>query len=185
MARACLLLMASIFVASPAFAASAPKDSWGKAGVSLAQYRQDALDCGKQGYYSDISKTADAKAFVTASRQLDNVSTAASAPTVTEMNATGPDTSNGVDQMVETANQKQHIVESVHAEERFHSIKKTLEEVVAQCLTARGYSKFRLTDEQRKQMSHLGAGTDARRQYLYSLASNPAVLKSQAEPSQP
>ena len=179
MSRNSSVLLVSFLLASPALAASAPKESWGKAGVSLAQYRQDALDCGKQGYYTDISKTDDAKAFVKASRQLDAVTTGVIASTMTEG---GEDLTNPI---MDQVNQQQHIVDSVHADERFHHIKQTLEDVVGKCLAGLGYSKFRLTDDQRRKMSHLGAGSDARHDYLYSLASDPAVLQAQAENSQP
>jgi hypothetical protein len=169
----------SAVVATSALAAPAPKESWGKAGVSLAQYRQDSLECGLKGYYTDISKTDDAKALVKASRQLDAVTTGASAPMTVESNATGPDTTNAADQMAAYADQQQHIVESVRPDERFKSIKKTLVMNAEQCLASRGYSKFELTDDQRKALRRLKPGSDLRRQYLYSLASNPAVLRSQ------
>lgn len=164
-----------------AHAAPAPQDSWGKAGVSLTQYRQDALECGLKGHYTDIAKTDDAQAFVKASRQLDNVTTGVSAPNVTGANGTGPNSTDAMDQMVEYANQQHHIVDSVHAEQRFRNIKQTLVAQDQQCLMQRGYTKFRLTDEQRHRLTKLKAGSDERRQYLYSLASDPAVLESQKE----
>jgi hypothetical protein len=171
--------------AAPLKAAPAPQESWGKAGVSLAQYRQDALECGLQGHYTDISKTDDAKAFVTASKQLDTVTNGASAPATTGASGTGPAMTDSVDQMVRYANQQQHIVDSVHVDQRMRNIKKTLLSKDEQCLAGRGYSKFRLTDEQRRQLRHLKAGSDERRAYLYRLASNPAVLRDQSADSQP
>jgi hypothetical protein len=47
------------------------------------------------------------------------------------------------------------------------------------CLIARGYRQFRLTDAQRAHLNTLAAGSDARQQYLYSLAHDPAVLAAQ------
>src|SRR5439155_19407937 len=105
-------LLAMVFPAS-ANSAPAPEESWGKAGVSLAQYRQDALECALKGHYLDISKTDDAKAFVKASRQLDAVTTGGSAPAITGASGTGPSSTDSVDQMVEYANRQHHIVESV------------------------------------------------------------------------
>ncbi|HZU50889.1 MAG TPA: hypothetical protein VE968_03340 [Sphingomicrobium sp.] len=172
--------LGSWMIASAATAAPAPKESWGKAGITLAQYRQDSLECGLKGYYTDISKTDDAKAFVNASKQLDAITTGASAPMTLGSNATGPDTT--VDQMAQYADEQQHIVDNVRPDERFKSIKKTLESAADQCLISRGYSKFELTDDQRHALRHLKAGSDQRRQYLYSLASNPTVLQSQRAP---
>jgi hypothetical protein len=171
----------------PASANSAPasEESWGKAGVSLAQYRQDALECALKGHYLDISKSDDARAFVKASRQLDAVTTGASAPNTTGASGTGPNSTNAMDQMVEYANQQQHIVESVRPEERFHSIKRMLVDRTAQCLASRGYSKFRLTEEQRHRLRKLKVGSEERRVYLYNLGSNPAVLQSQGIAANP
>ena len=48
------------------------------------------------------------------------------------------------------------------------------------CLTMRGYVKFELTDEQDRHLDRLEAGSDARRAYLHSLASDPDILMAQA-----
>lgn len=47
------------------------------------------------------------------------------------------------------------------------------------CLIRLGYRKFHLTDAQRAHLNTLAAGSDARQKYLYSLASDPAVLAAQ------
>jgi hypothetical protein len=47
------------------------------------------------------------------------------------------------------------------------------------CLVRLGYRKFRLTDAQHTHLNTLAAGSDARQKYLYSLASDPAVLTAQ------
>jgi hypothetical protein len=185
MRRLFAVSLISAMFATAATAAPAPKESWGKAGITLAQYRQDSIECGLKGYYTDISKTDDAKAFVSASKQLDAITTGASTPMTVESNAGGPDTTNAIDQMAQYANEQEHIVYNVRPDERFKSIKKTLESVTDQCLASRGYSKFELTDAQRKSLSKLKAGSDQRRAYLYSLASNPAVLQSQRPAGQP
>ena len=185
MRRVYLFVLSALPLAAPVNSAPAPDESWGKAGVSLAQSRQDALECGLQGHYTDISKTDDAKAFVNASRQLDTVTNGASAPNTTGASGTGPAQTDSVDQMVQYANQQQHIVDSVHAEQRFHSIKRTLLARDEQCLVQRGYSKFQLTDEQRHRLRKLKSGSDERRAYLYSLASNPVVLQSQRVAARP
>ena len=172
-------------LASSAVSAPAPTESWGKAGITLAQYRQDALECGLKGYYTDISQTQDAKEFVRASRELDTVSAGAMGPSTTGSNSTGPSNNNSIEQAAQYADLQQHIVESVRPDERMRSIKKTLVANDQQCLVHKGYSKFVLTDDQRHALRRLKAGSDERRAYLYSLASNPAVLQSQRAPAQP
>ena len=185
MRRLFAVSLVSAMFATAAAGAPSPKESWGKAGITLAQYRQDSLECGLKGYYTDISKTEDAKQFVKASQQLDAITTGASAPMTVESNATGPDKTNAADQLAAYADQQQHIVESVRPDERYKSIKKTLVSSTEQCLAGRGYSKFELTDDQRKILRKLKAGSDQRRAYLYSLASNPTVLQTQKMVGQP
>ena len=173
------------FFAASAVAAPAPVESWGKAGITLAQYRQDALECGLKGYYTDISKTQDAKEFVRASRQLDTVSAGALGPSTTGSNNTGPASNNSIEQAAQYADMQQHIVESVRPDERMRNIKKTLVSNDQECLIHKGYSKFVLTDSQRQALRKLKAGSDERRAYLYSLATDPAVLQAQKAPAQP
>jgi hypothetical protein len=162
-------------ISAVAVAAPAPPESWGKAGVTLDQYRQDALECGLKGYYTDISNGDDAKEFARASRQLDNLNSTYAPGTATS----GPGASNGVYEMAQYAASEQHIVDSVRPDMRYKSIKHSLEATTADCLQQRGYSKFTLTDEQRHRLSKLKAGSDERRAYLYSLASDASVLTSQ------
>jgi len=183
--RRLLMVSLPLVLASTAVSAPAPQESWGKAGITLAQYRQDALECGLKGHYTDVSKTEDAQALVKASKQLDAVTSGASAPTTTGASATGPEMTDSVDQAVRYAAQQQHIVDSARPDLRFRNIKKTLVSQDEQCLMQRGYSKFRLTDEQRGQLKHLKAGSDERRSYLHRLASDPAVLQVQKVPVQP
>src|SRR5579884_1224423 len=173
----------SALIVTPAFAASAPQESWGKAGITLAQYREDALECGLKGHYTDVSQTQDAKELVKASRQLDSLQSTFGPGTGAP--GTGAAGASEADQMGEYAASQQHIIDSARPDLRYRDIKKTLEATTAQCLAQRGYSKFTLTSEQRHRLGKLKAGSDERRAYLYSLASNAAVLESQKTPAQP
>jgi hypothetical protein len=168
-------------IASSAAAAPAPPNSWGKAGVSLVQYRQDAVDCAVQGYNLDISKTDDAKEFVRASRQLD---TAQGMTSIRASSTPGDPNGNSYD-ILGSAEFQQHIVDSIRPEERFKSIKKLQIATTDECLVKRGYSQFILTDDQRHHLSKLKFGSDERRAYLHSLASDPAVLRNQRVAGEP
>ena len=106
-----VISLTSAALAGAAVAAPAPQESWGKAGVSLDQYRQDALECGLQGHYTDISKTEDAKEFVRASRQLDTMTTSTYAPNTTSAGGTGPVGTDTVDQMARYAANQQHVIQ--------------------------------------------------------------------------
>jgi hypothetical protein len=47
------------------------------------------------------------------------------------------------------------------------------------CLAGRGYVRFRLTGAQRHRLAKLAPGSEARRAYLFSLASNADILARQ------
>ena len=174
------LSVVAISLAASASAAPAPEESWGRAGVTFAQYRQDASDCATAGYYLDIANTDDAKAFVNASRRLDALPMGATAVSTTGSGSTGPSGDNSVQAIADFAGVQQHIIASVHPDARFRSIKGMQLSATAQCLAKRGYSKFRLTADQRHDLRRLKFGSDQRRAYLYRLASNPGVLQTQA-----
>jgi hypothetical protein len=106
-------------------------------------------------------------------------------PSTTGSNNTGPSSNNSIEQAAQYADIQQHIIESVRPDERMRNIKKTLIANDQSCLVQRGYSKFVLTDDQRHVLKKLKAGSDERRAYLYSLATNPAVLQGQRAPAQP
>ena len=175
----------SALLAASASGAPAPKESWGKLGISLDQYRQDSLYCGLQGYYTDISKTDDAQAFVKASKQLDAVTTGGTAPMTTGSSGIGPNTTDTIDRAARYADEQQHIIQGIRPEKRFKNIKTMLVANTQQCLQKRGYSKFELTEDQQKRLRKLKAGSDERRAYLYSLATDPAVLENQKAAGQP
>jgi hypothetical protein len=184
MRRVFALSMFAGLLATPAYAAPTPQESWGKAGISLAQYRQDALECGLKGHYTDVANTEDAKELVRASRRLDNLQNTF-APNTTGSSGSGPGSTDVTDQMGQYAATQEHIIYSARPELRFRNIKKTLEATTAECLVQRGYSKFTLTDEQRRILRKLKPGSDERRAYLHALASDPLVLRNQRSAAQP
>jgi len=162
------------------------RESWGKPGISWEQYRADALTCGRQGYYLDISKTEEAKAFVSASKQLESMpnNSAYQVPPGDGQDPLGP----GQDPMgpvIGFAAQQKHVIDSINPEAKMRTLGKTMQGTIEQCLAERGYRKFRLTTTQTKRLGKLKLGSDERRQYLYSLASDPQILAAQAETPPP
>ena len=146
-------------MSAPAFAALAPRDSWGKAGVSLDQYRADAVMCGRRGYYLDVSKTSAAQTLVKASSQIENL-------------MMGGGSNTGLDPIVMA-------VQGARPEQQFRAIATLQKTTVETCLSDLGYVRFRLTDAQRDQLEKLRAGTPERHAYLHSLASDPKILSTQ------
>ncbi|HEX5182978.1 MAG TPA: hypothetical protein VFW19_07480 [Allosphingosinicella sp.] len=133
---------------SPGFAMS-----WGKAGVSLADYRSDAVACGRHAAGLDLAGTGPARSFKAASRILEN----------------GSDYDTWVAALQIAAPER-------NLEKAGDLMQATLD----RCLVERGYHKFKLTSEQRHRLSKLKMGSDQRHAYLHSLAADPDVLSRQA-----
>lgn len=176
MAKRFPLLIAAALTTQAAVAAPPAQAGWGKAGVSYQQYRQDVLDCANEDLSVDVSSTDDAKAFVKASRQLD-------ALTQQQASSAGSGGSQA-EAMAQNSNDQARVIDSLRVSQRIHNLKLTIGAAIDRCLVGRGYSRFLLTDDQHKQFDKLKDGSDAKRHYLYSLASNPAVLDHQRAPSQ-
>ncbi|WP_333573164.1 hypothetical protein [Sphingomonas sp.] len=149
-----------------ATAAERPMLSWGKPGVTLDTYRADAVACGRQGYYLDVSNTEAAKVFKQASSQLEN-------------NEASLSMGGGLDRAIQVASDSSRIVERTRPAERMKEVRTLLEDAVSSCLRARGYTRFQLTVEQQRHLRSLKPGSQARHAYLHGLASNPAVLAAQ------
>ncbi|WP_010543691.1 hypothetical protein [Sphingomonas elodea] len=148
-------------------AAERPVVSWGKSGVTLEAYRTDAVECGRQGYYLDISNTEAAKVFKDASRQLESNEAA--------LSMVGGD----IDRAMQVANDSGRIVERTRPAERMKQVRTLLQDTVSGCLRARGYTQFQLTPDQQRHLRTLRTGSAERHAYLHGLASNPAVLAAQ------
>ncbi len=167
-----LIFLLAVQPPATGFAAKrTPQESWGKAGISFDQYRRDAIACGREGYFLDISETDDAKAFVRGSRELDDATRNGTA------GSAGPDP---VEAAAQTARDYERVRLSVQPDQRMDHIKTAMLSTVSKCLTDRGYSRFRLRDQQRRRLAKLPIGSLQRQSYLYSLASDGTVLKSQA-----
>lgn len=147
-----------------------PTVSWGKAGVAFDTYRTDAVECGRAGYYRDVSDTEAAKVFQQASRRLEaNEIALGLAAQTGDLTRVG-----NINAM------SQQIVSGTRPRERMREVAGVLNGAVAECLTQRGYVRFTLTEAQEKALKAYPAGTEARRQFLHTLASDPKVLAAQA-----
>lgn len=151
-----LLAISLVVLASAAAAQSDPHDtSWGKAGVSLADYRADAIACARQAVAIDVSHSEAAKILVLASSRIDYASNPA-----------------------EIADD----VAAARPERQFEEVSDIQHKALADCLTAHGYQRFSLTKAQRKHLAKLKPGSDERRAYLHGLASDPDILAAQRLP---
>lgn len=164
----CLFLL-PLLAPQVALAAKPPMLSWGKPGVTLATYRDDAVTCGREGYYLDVSNTEAAKVFKDASKQLEN----------NENNLGVSAMTGDVNRMMGVAVDSARIVERTQPARRMKQVRTLLQDTVAACLRARGYRQFRLSDAQQRQLRAFRLGSPERHAYLHALASDPAILAAQ------
>ena len=149
-------------VSAPADALKVKKkdESWGKPGVTFAQYRADALECANMTYNAPIV-LHDLPAFGTGYQGSFLPVSLASKLTP------------GTVQVWTTT-----LVEGVkHA--AWMDISEQLQVVLDRCLAEKGYTRFRLTSAQMSQLSHLGKMSPERQQYLYRLGSDANVVTAQ------
>lgn len=173
-----LALTASIIAATLATTAlAAPptyKDlrttSWGKPGVSLEDYRADAIACATDAVNLDITQTAVGQRLVTQQKAMAQLSQ--------ELWMWAPARNSAYRGGYTPASAiiRAHIPgEPV----TFDDISGVQYGALDRCLIGKGYQQFKLTAGQAETLRHLKHGSDARRSYLHSLASDPQVMKQQ------
>jgi hypothetical protein len=175
-----------LFASAAAAAAPAPETSWGKAGVSLQDYRLDATRCLGLVEHLDLVGTEPANALVQGTRRIDNIYaqaggefSGAGAP----VGQDGPAGQAAASTAVQPGSQVMNVVEFTRPQHRINQVRDLMRVAMDACLTELGYRRFRLTDAQQERLRHLRYGRPERHAYLHSLASDPEVLRTQAVPT--
>ena len=166
-----LVVLAGLGTAS---AARPPALSWGKPGVSYADYRADATACLREAAGTDLTGTEPANALVLASRRIETVLTRDFTPMVSGGSVPV------FDPVINTVNAVQQARIAARPDLRIRQARDILQGRLDHCLEQHGYRRFRLTDEQRRRLNHYPLRQPERQAYLHSLASDPQVLASQA-----
>jgi hypothetical protein len=164
-----ILILAAAGLASAA-SARRPAVSWGKPGVSYADYRADATACLRHAAGTDLAGTEPANALVLASRRMETIQTSDFTPMV----------GGGFDPLITFANAMQMARIGARPDLRIRQARDILQGRLDQCLIDHGYRRFALTDDQRRQLNRFSLRQPERQVYLHSLASDPQVLASQA-----
>lgn len=182
--------VAALALAAPA-AADPAATSWGKAGITFDQYRADAVACATRGYYLDVSHTEAARVLADASRKLDTISETGVPDSGNQQSeffpsagaAAGSTLDKSYDPAIarslEQADRMARVVQVARPDLQVKRTGQLMRSTVEQCLTALGYQRFQLTLEQQRNLGKLRRGTEARKAYLFSLASDPEVLAAQ------
>jgi hypothetical protein len=178
------LIIALALVASVpgiAVAAETPPSSWGKPGVGFEDYRLDTTFCLNQAEATNLVGTEPAEALVVASRRIDNALGQNMGSTASDPRAA---TGGGLDQSILAAGQVARAMEQARPELRIRQARSIMQERLDSCLELHGYSRFVLTEEQRRSLRGYGQGEE-RQRFLHRLASDPAVLAAQAVQAPP
>lgn len=178
------LILAALVVASPAAAERrAILQSWGKPNVSFAAYRQDAITCGREGYYLDISNTGQAKAFADASGKLDDINQSFFGAAGSAGGPMGGTPQDAAEQAGNLAADTGQVMNALQPDTKMKQLGTMMQSTTDRCLVQHGYQRFQLTPEQTRHLGHLKIGSPARHEYLFHLASDPAVLAAQSVPA--
>ena len=181
-----LIVPAFFLCASVAAAAPAPETSWGKAGVSLSDYRLDATRCLSLVEHLDLVGTEPANALIQGTRRIDSIYAQAGGEfsgAGQPVGQNGPSGQAAASTAVQPGSQVMNVVEFTRPQHRINQVRDLMRVAMDACLTELGYSRFRLTDAQQERLRHLRYGRPERHAYLHSLASDPEVLRTQAVPS--
>jgi len=165
---ACLTLASAALAGAPS-RADLHKTSWGKPGVSFEQYRDDAVQCALEASSYDITKAPVGQKLIAFNKQQELASLYG------WMDAPTPWGGVGAVGVARNGPWLEHFQDTEYLETRDLQYG-----LLGHCLRERGYLQFRLTAQQIRTLDRLGRGSDARRAYLHSLASDPVVMAHQA-----
>jgi len=162
--------LATTALAGPPTHSELRSTSWGKPGVSLADYRADAIACATDAVNLDIARTEVGQRLVTQQKAVEKLSQ--------ELWMWAPAQSSGYRGAYTptAAIIRAHIPGGPVT---FDDISGIQYGALDRCLIGKGYQQFKLTAGQIETLRHLKRGSDERRYYLHSLASDPQVMKRQ------
>lgn len=151
------MLLFSAVSLSPAIGAGdrEPYVSWGKQGVSFAQYRAESVDCAYAGATKNFT---DQAAYKDARRGLN----------MQDAELERGDTTEYV--MIYRRNLRSNV----------SKLQTYLVGNVEKCLLGRGYKPFFLTRDQKRNLDRLKPGSRERFEFLHGLGSSGEILSEQA-----
>jgi hypothetical protein len=164
---------ALLALALSACAAPAAQTSWGKPGVSMADYRLDSAQCIIEASGNGPTQVADT------SKSSDSNQTSNTSESRGGTNGPGGLTPGGAIVYSGSASAEDANQAAIQQRAQQMSAKRAQKLGVERCLTSRGYRQFRLTPEQAAHLAKLPEGSAERRTYLHSIGSDPAVIAAQ------
>ncbi len=149
-------------------AASPSAYSWGKAGVSRTEYESDAIACSLPAASRDVAADRETRDYVQGANALDRENNMPSM-------ARPPDEEG----LIARANRNVLLRRMYGPDRKVDALQAKLQGEVEACLTERGYTRFRLSRSQIRQLRRLRTGSQARRDFLHSLGSDADIVSTQ------
>ena len=149
--------------------------SWGKPGVSMADYRLDSGQCIIEASGGSPTQGADAST----SKSTDPNQTSDTSGSRGGTNGPAGVASGGAIVYSGSANPEDANQAAIQQRAQELSAKRAQKLGLERCLASRGYRQFRLTPEQAARLATLPEGSAERRTYLHSIGSDPAVIAAQ------
>jgi hypothetical protein len=171
-----ILLLALVALLS-ACSTTGPTTAWGKQGVSMFEYRTDGAECAAIAATSNPESNGANTAGGINGRNSSTPST----PTV----ATGPGSGGASGAAFPTGgggayrdSASPDFVQRAATQQRTQemAVQRMRADKLKSCLVKRGYKEFMLTAEQRAHLATLPQGSEQRREFLYKLGTDPAIL---------
>lgn len=159
--------------------AKAPATGWAKAGVSLEQYRADALECGTRGLATNIDDSEPVGVLRKATRELESLDAGFNSSGGQASSATGSSAENDA---ISRAQDIDTVKATARPNQQIKRIKEIMIATARTCMAEHGYTRFALTEGQRAGYDKVSGGSPEHIRYLHALASDPAVLESQKQP---
>lgn len=155
-----------------------PTTSWGKEGVSMLDYQADGIYCAAATENSAGGNGANTAGGINGQNggqpSTPNVATGqgtgAATGAATPIGGGGAYRESASNDFVNRAAMQQRQAEMARLKAR--------QAAMHACLVKRGYTEFKLTEEQRQHLATLPEGSAERREYLYKLGTDPAVLNA-------
>jgi hypothetical protein len=155
--------------------------SWGKAGVSMIDYQTDTILCATLAENVGTGNGANSAGGVNGRN--GEVHTGGGGDAAIASGNSGAQSSSnaqsiggGTYQGVASSDYVSRAATQQRTQEM--QLKQAKVDALQSCLVKRGYQEFELTTEQRAELAKLPVGTDARREYLYKIGTDPKVLKA-------
>src|SRR4051812_32939566 len=183
-----LILYAVAAVSGCSVNGNTPVTSWGKQGISMLDYRTDAGQCAligaTSGYDGNGAKNAGGISGQNSSVPAIGPSGGGAGAANSAANGGGGSVS-GASRTIGSGTYRDgaspDFVNRAVTQQQSQEMaaQRARNDALRFCLASRGYIEFALTAEQRAKLSRLEQGSEERRQYLFSLGTDPDVLSKQ------